>query len=305
VKTSLDHLPEGKRRELARVVEILFAEFEDALKGRNAPHRKAGRILKIILFGSYARGDWVDDPKGGYKSDYDLLVVVNHEELTDLAEYWGKADDHLLRAYQIAHELTAPANFVVHALTDVNAQLKRGRPFFVDIVRDSVALYEAPDNLFEHAEPLSPQDALSEARGYYDQWFESAVGFLDTAGYAAREKRPKEAAFLLHQATERFYHCLLLVLTLYSPKSHKLNFLRSQAERLAPAMIKAWPRDTRFAQRAWELLRQAYVNARYSPQYRISAEELAWLIERIGVLQTLVAAACDEHLSVLRDRAAI
>jgi hypothetical protein len=30
VKTSLDHLPDAKRRELARIVEILFAEFEDA-----------------------------------------------------------------------------------------------------------------------------------------------------------------------------------------------------------------------------------------------------------------------------------
>jgi uncharacterized protein len=148
-------------------VEILFAEFEDALKGRTAPHRKAGRILKIILFGSYARGDWVSDPVGGYKSDYDLLVVVNHEELTDLSDYWGAADDHLLRAYQIDHTLTAPANFIVHALTDVNAQLKRGRPFFVDIVRDGIALYEAPDHPFEHAEPLSEEDARKEARDYF------------------------------------------------------------------------------------------------------------------------------------------
>jgi predicted nucleotidyltransferase len=128
VKTSLEHLPEAKRRELACVVEILFSEFEDALKGRNAPHRKAGRILKVILFGSYARGDWVDDPIGGYKSDYDLLVVMNHEELADLAEYWGPADDHLLREYQIAKRLTAPANFIVHSMTDVNRQLKKGRP---------------------------------------------------------------------------------------------------------------------------------------------------------------------------------
>ena len=70
MRTDLDHLPEAKRRELQLVVEILFAEFEDALKGRNAPHRKAGRILKVILYGSYARGDWVSDPKGGYVSDF-------------------------------------------------------------------------------------------------------------------------------------------------------------------------------------------------------------------------------------------
>ena len=297
MKTSLDHLPDAKRRELARIVEILFAEFEDALKGRNAPHRKAGRILKIILFGSYARGDWVDDPKGGYKSDYDLLVVVNHEELADLAEYWGKADDHLLRAYQIAHELTAPANFIVHDLTDVNKQLKRGRPFFVDIVRDGIALYEAPDHPLEHAEPLSPQAALKEAQGYFDQWFKSAEGFTRNAGYAVNDEDYKLAAFLLHQATERLYHSVQLVLTLYSPKSHKLNFLRSQAERLAPQLVAAWPRESRFEQRCWELLRRAYVDARYSPHYKITADELAWIGERAGVLRGLVEGVCRDHLS--------
>jgi len=297
VKTSLDHLPDAKRRELARIVEILFAEFEDALKGRNAPHRKAGRILKIILFGSYARGDWVDDPKGGYKSDYDLLVVVNHEELADLAEYWGKADDHLLRAYQIAHELTAPANFIVHDLTDVNKQLKRGRPFFVDIVRDGIALYEAPDHPLEHAEPLSAEEARKEAQKYFDEWFSTAVEFAAGAEFHRERGVGKLAAFNLHQATERLYHCLLLVLTLYSPKSHKLNFLRSQAERLAPQLVAAWPRESRFEQRCWELLRRAYVDARYSPHYKITADELAWIGERAGVLRGLVEGVCRDHLS--------
>jgi predicted nucleotidyltransferase/HEPN domain-containing protein len=296
VKTSLDHLPDAKRRELTRVVEILFAEFEDALKGRNAPHRKQGRILKIILFGSYARGDWVDDPKGGYKSDYDLLVVTNHEELTDLQEYWGAADDHLLRAYQIDHALTAPANFIVHALTDVNQQLKRGRPFFADIVRDGIVLYEAPDHPFEHPEPLSAEEALKEARGYFEQWYNGAENFRLAAEFLISKDAPKEAAFQLHQATERLYHCVLLVLTLYSPKSHKLNFLRSQAERLVPLVIAAWPRDTRFEQRAWELLRRAYVDARYSPHYKISAAELAWLVERVAILQETVRLICEEHL---------
>ena len=302
MKTSLDHLPDAKRHELERIQKILFDEFEDALAGRNAPHRKAGRILKVVLFGSYARGDWVDDPKSGYKSDYDLLVVVNHEELADLAEYWGPADDHLLREYQIAQRLTAPANFIVHALADVNQQLKRGRPFFVDIVRDGIALYDAPDHPFEQPQILSPTDVLAEAQGHFDQWIESAERYRQNGEDNATRGWGKEAAFLLHQATERLYHGVLLVLTLYSPKSHKLNFLRSQAERLVPALIDAWPRESRADKRAWELLRRAYVDARYSPHYRISAEELAWLSERIGVLQALVKQVCEAHLQSLRER---
>jgi predicted nucleotidyltransferase len=136
----LDHLPLVKRYELELVTRILFAEFEDALKGRDAPHPKAGHILKLVLFGSCARGEWVADPVGGYFSDYDLLVVVNDDDLADVMEYWRGADDRLLQEQTITGRLRTPTNLIVHSLTDVNRQLKRGRPFFVDIVCDGIAL---------------------------------------------------------------------------------------------------------------------------------------------------------------------
>src|ERR1700751_1134195 len=106
---SLDHLPESKRRELDRLLEILFRAFEDATQNRAA--RKRGRILKIVLFGSYARGDWVDDPIGGYKSDYDLLIVVDNEALTETADYWLRAQKQPPRALEVPHALTAAAPF--------------------------------------------------------------------------------------------------------------------------------------------------------------------------------------------------
>jgi predicted nucleotidyltransferase/HEPN domain-containing protein len=300
MRTSLDHLPEAKRRELARVVEILFAEFEDVVAGATMPHKRQGRILKIVLFGSHARGDWVNDPDGGYVSDYDLLVVVNHEKLTQVLEYWTKAEDHLMREYAIAHRLTAPVNFIVHSLTDVNKKLTKGRPFFVDIARDGIALYESPNSSFDQPEALSADEALREAQDNFEDWFQSACRFFTNANDNIGHGWSKEAAFLLHQATERLYHCVLLVLTLYSHKSHRLNILRSQSEQHDARLAAAWPRDTKFQQRCFELLRRAYVDARYSPHYQISAEELAWLAERITLLQDLVRAVCEEHLAALR-----
>jgi hypothetical protein len=56
MKTSIDHLPENKQEELARVVEIPHAEFEDALTESNANGKKSGRIVKIILFGPQRLG---------------------------------------------------------------------------------------------------------------------------------------------------------------------------------------------------------------------------------------------------------
>jgi predicted nucleotidyltransferase/HEPN domain-containing protein len=296
MKIGLDHLPEGKQRELALAVRILFEEFE-AVRGRASQQwKKSGRILKVVLYGSYARGDWVDDPVGGYKSDYDILVVVSDERLTDVVDFWSVADDRLLRETSISKSLSAPVNFIVHSLMGVNDQLERGRPFFIDIVEHGVALYEAEGYALASPRKLSPEAAKAEAQVHFDRWFAGASEFLATAKFTQGEGWKNRSAFLLHQATEQLYHCVLLVLTLYSPKSHKLNFLRSQAEQIAPDLIEAWPREGKFERRAFELLRQAYVNARYSPHYKISEKELAWLTERVAVLRQLVERACRERL---------
>jgi predicted nucleotidyltransferase/HEPN domain-containing protein len=296
MKTDLDHLPSTKQRELAHVVRVLFEEFEKATNKSNGFGKQA-RIFKIVLYGSYARGDWVDDPIGGYHSDYDILIVVSHDKLTDVVDYWSAAEDRLMRELTIAKAISAPVSFIVHTLKDVNRQLDHGRPFFVDIVRQGIALYEAEGFPFVAPRNLPEEEARKEAQAYFDKWFPSADAFKRMAEAARSSGDRNEAAFVLHQATERLYHCTLLTLTLYSPKSHKLSFLRSHAEEVAPELIAAWPRADKVSRRRFELLRQAYVNARYSPQYGISDEELRWLGECIDDLQSLVKTVCERRLS--------
>ncbi|MGH6616681.1 HEPN domain-containing protein [Sphingomonas sp.] len=301
MRTDLDHLPDRKRRDLERIVQILFAEFEDATALATQKWKKQGRILKVILYGSYARGDWVEDPVGGYYSDYDILVVVSDERLTDPAEYWAKADDHLVREVTISKQIGAPVAFIAHSFADVNDQLIHGRSFFIDAIEQGITLYEAEGYPFAAPQPLTEEAARSEAQHHFDRWFNVAQRSVRTFRLQRAEGDDEywrnKAAFELHQAAEQLYHCVLLTLTLYSPKSHKLNFLRAQAEPLVHELISVWPRDTKFGRRCFELLQQAYVNARYSPHYKITPEELEWLAERVELLQKLVKEACERRLA--------
>lgn len=301
MRNDLDHLPAAKQQELHEVVRILFEEFAAAIGETTAPWKKQARILKVILYGSYARGDWVDDPIGGYKSDYDILVVVNDERLTDVVDYWASAEDRLMREVTITGSLSAPVGFIVHCFKDVNKKLEQGRPFFVDIAKQGIALYEAEGFGLTTPCKLPPAEAHAEAQGYFDEWFPGALRRIRTFEMEKREADAdpewrRDAAFTLHQAVERLYHCTMLVLTLYSPKSHKLNFLRGHAEEIAPELINAWPRDDKFSRRCFELLRQAYVNARYSPHFKVTEEELGWLGERVAILQELVKSVCESRL---------
>src|SRR3546814_16445551 len=92
----------------------------------------------------------------------------------------------------------------------------------------------------------------------------------------------KDAAFDTHQATERLYHCVLLVCTFYTPHVHNLGFLRTQAERIDTRLADAWPRELKADRKHFEKLREAYMQARYSKPYRIPAAEMRWTGERVA-----------------------
>jgi predicted nucleotidyltransferase/HEPN domain-containing protein len=306
MRTDLDHLPPAKQRELERVVRLLFEEFEEARALATQEWKKKGRILKIILYGSYARGNWVDEPHTakGYQSDYDLLIIVNDQRLTDRVHYWARAEEQLNRELAITKTLKTPVNFIVHTLHEVNDGLAHGRFFFMDVARDGIALYQSDDSELAEPKPKTPAQALAMAKEYYEEWFPAAAGMLETARFSQAEGRLKDAAFLMHQATERLYHCVLLVCTFYTPHVHNLGFLRTQAERLDRRLAQVWPKETRKERAMFEKLKDAYVKARYSKHYRISAEELAWLSARVEELGQVVQAICMERIDSLEQSAA-
>ena len=72
---------------------------------------------------------------------------------------------------------------------------------------------------------------------------------------------------------------------------------------MEPRLKPVWPRAGKFERRCFELLREAYVKARYSREYRVTAEELEWLGERVAVLRDLVQSLCQERIETLAKAA--
>lgn len=305
MRTDLDHLPPAKQRELERVVQILFEEFEERIALGTQDWKRKGRIRKIILYGSYARGNWVDEPHTakGYQSDFDLLIIVSDRRLTDRVEYWAKADDRLIRELSITKTLRTPVNFIVHSLDEVNDGLAQGRYFFIDIAHEGIALYQSDETDLPEPQPKTPGQALAMAQEYFEEWYPAATGREKLAKYAAAEGMLKHAAFEFHQAVENLYHCVLLVCTFYTPHVHNLAFLRTQAERIDRRLVDVWPQASRRDRALFEKLKAAYVKARYSKHYRISEDELAWLGERVEELAQVVQMVCSDRIAMLEAQA--
>ncbi|CAH0356986.1 nucleotidyltransferase and HEPN domain-containing protein [Sphingobium sp. CECT 9361] len=305
MRSDLDHLPANKQRELECVLQLIFEEFTENFARASHEWKKKGRILKVILYGSYARGSWVDEPHTakGYQSDYDLLIIVNDKRLTDRIKYWARVDDRLMREYGITAKLKTPVNFIVHTLGEVNDGLAHGRYFFMDVARDGIALYESDNTELHQPKPKTPHAALDMAKEYFEEWMPLATSAQKGFQFFVSQKEWRDAAFILHQATERLYHCVLLAVTFYTPHVHNLAFLRTQAERLDARLTHVWPSDNRKQRALFEKLKEAYVKARYSKHYRISAEELAWLGEQVEELSRVVEEICLERIAQLEQTA--
>ena len=301
---NLDHLPERQQEELEAVVGHLLRGFDAAVAGGTQGWRRNAKIYKIILFGSYARGDFVDAPETGYQSDFDILVVVSDDKLTDVTEYWWETEQ------KIAHDpkIGRIVNLIVHSQGEINEALDGGQFFFREVIDQGIALYEVPGHAFHPLKPLTPQEGLNLAASHFTKQSKSVrtslVRAADAIARGYEDDWPQKAAFDLHQATEAAYIAVLLVIGFYSPRSHNIKFLRTQAEVRSPDLASAWPRETRAERKPFDKLKRAYVEARYNQDtYKITTEELLALKASVEGLVALVRTTCEAALDQLRDAA--
>ena len=68
-------------------------------------------------------------------------------------------------------------------------------------------------------------------------------------------------------------------------------------------LIDAWPGDRRRFRTWFELLKRAYVEARYSEHYEITEEQLKWLGACVEHLRSLTDQICRDRLAHLAEAA--
>ena len=279
MKTSLDHLPQEKRDDLDLACGIIREEFD---------------VDMIILFGSYARGDWVEElrPDGLYKyqSDFDILSLTDKKSAKKHGK-WKRVRDHLW------HVLSTRVTLIHESLGYFNQQLSDGRYFYLDVKKEGIVLYDSGKHARLHEpRPLTSEEYQRKAQDYFDYWFKSGERFVAYHETALSQENWSDAAFLLHQATERFYGALLLVLTDYKPKTHDLDDLGTLVAGRDPTLLGVFPQGTKEERDRFQLLRRAYVDARYKMDYRIAREELEWLAGRVDKLRDLTRQICTRKI---------
>jgi len=285
MKKSLSHLPKEKQTELMLITE----KIRDLV-----PQAEI-----IFLFGSYARGDWVDGPhiqgRGRLtirkKSDYDICVVTHFDYTARDTALWDKVKAELAKM-----DLSALVRIIPREIDFVNYKLQQGQYFFTEICEQGIILYDSEEVELSDRKELDPIETKQIAQETFDEVFEKAKNFYTLFGTAFEKKMYKEAAFLLHQAVEHAYKTVLLIFGGECPLEHHLDVLGDLAADYRPQLKGIIPRQTDEEKELFELLDYAYIGARYDRAYKITKEQLEQLAPCVKKLHEVTKAVCEKKI---------
>jgi uncharacterized protein len=285
MKRSTAHLPDRKRQELKRIAETIVEAVPS--------------VQMVILFGSHARGDWVEDcyEKDGriyeYSSDYDILVITETYTIADKLSLWSRVERRI-REPEISKTWTT---LIAHDIEYVNRRLSKSAYFFADIKKEGICLYSSGKHRLAPLKQPDPRDRLGRAKVNFEYWYKTAKSFFRQYLHAIDDSDYNIAAFDLHQAVENLYHALLLVFTGYKPKLHDLEKLGRLTGGFGKELLIIFPSTTEEERNRFRLLKKAYIEARYEPAYRIEKEDLEYLSDRVRKLQEAVKLLCEQRIA--------
>jgi uncharacterized protein len=283
MKKSIGHLPEVKQRELLQITKTIVEMVPST--------------QMIILYGSFARGTWVADRVGEhrmmyeYLSDFDIMVVTEDKTSARSDKLWQQVDDRLTDAHR-----RTPISVIAHYMDEVNRKIEDGYYFFLDVKKEGILLFDTGRFQLSSPKELDPAKRQAVAQSDFEHWYEKAKRFFANSMFSLSNDWYEEAAFLLHQSAEHAYHAVLLVFTGYKPKIHNLSKLGRRVAHIDPAFGEIFPKKTAEQKRIFNLLRDAYVEARYRKTYTISKEELQYLLPLVENLHALVQRICEKKI---------
>jgi len=272
-------LPESIQRDLDIIVGEILIEFET-------------KILMIWLFGSYARGDAVNDrrvdPETGvvseYYSDIDILAICHGRHIAHRSTRWANLRGRLSNHPELSRS--------VHLLNDykkrVNMALKNNEYFYADVVKEGIVLYNPNYMILNGPSKLDPKVRREYAIRYHNKFYQRADASRRTIMLHYQLGDLASCMHNLHQMTERLYYCYLLVFTHYKPRTHNLKELRYSVAQLDTHIQTLFPLETEAQQAQHKFLISSYVDARYNVNYHVEREQVEAYIEQIGAFQAWV-----------------
>ena len=288
MKKSIAYLPATNQADFRHIADAIMTRIK--------------QTEMIILFGSYARNDFVVYDERfefgklqSYLSDYDILVVTSGisdgvatkalDNIEDL--YYSKAQDP---------DKQPPLQFISTDVKKLNKELSEGRYFYTQIKQEGVVLYNSGRFDLARRRKLNYSEIKQQAEEYFNDKYQRGRSFLKGGVFYMIEADYKMSSFMLHQACENFFYTIRLVFTLQNSKQHNLSKLLNSVKKYSQELINLFPQNSPEEVRLFNLIKAAYVNGRYDPDFIVTKEDIEALMPKVEMLGEVTKRICEERI---------
>lgn len=309
MKKSVKYLPREKQEDLKYIVSMILERIP--------------RTEMIILYGSYATGKYVEFDRRvefgirtTYMSDYDILVVTSGAKDKEVGQKLDNIEEIYYKTHNIGDILhvgetgnteaiyyqnpdkQTPIQFINDDIKKLNRDLSDGRYFYSQVKEEGILLYNSGRFTLERRRKLRYKEIKRQAEEYFKEKYENALNFFDNAKYNYNKGAYKMSSFMLHQTFENLFYAVRLVYTLENNKMHNLVKLLASVRKYSDEFEKIFfPGRTDDEKRLFNLVKAAYVEARYNAGFVVTKADVKFLMSVAEQLFGLVKKLCDERIA--------
>ncbi len=275
-------LPSESTSHQARIIEIT-----DIITATS------DNIVLVILFGPFARGDFVAN------SDYNFLILTkdkkyaNKNRANKLCKRINDAINNRIK------DKTHRFHLTIEPIDYANSWTNPKKYFFADIKREGILLYDSGESELLRLPGLeiSSETRIKSANINYNHLLDKSNDFMKYFQFGIDHGNLNGAAFNLHQAAETLFNCTILVFNGYEPRTHDLLELNKLCSANSNQFLNVFLNNTPEEKRSFDLLRKSYIKSRYDKKYEINRKQLEYLSDRVRILMEIVISVCSQRIN--------
>ncbi len=276
----LSHLPPERIADLEQITQKILDTH---------------RVDIIMLFGSYARGDFKTErgKEQGKKSDFDILIVT--EDGTRKKQVVAKLRGAFKDMEIVVQTLVVP----IHV---VNKALEENQYFYSDIKKEGIELFNSGRYDFASFKGLSPTRRREIAEADFEEWYVGAVDAFKGFEFYVEGKKFGWASFMLQQSIEMCYTTIEMVFSHYNPHEHNLFALRDRCVRFHPRLKGVFHYGNEEHKKLFDQLNYAYIGGRYrnEKEFPVDMDKIEFWKQETESFLKLTEEICLERIEGFR-----
>ena len=276
----LKHLPSERISDLEQITQTII---------------DTQRVQIILLFGSYARGDYKSKRGAvqGKKSDFDILIVT--EDSASKRKVVGE-----LRNAFTDSEIVVQPLFVT--INTVNQALEENQYFYSDIKKEGIVLYNSGRFDFTTFKGLSATRRREIAEADFKEWFGDANESWKLFDYCIKENLLRKASFNLQQTIEMCYTAIEMVFSHYNTHEHNLIALRDKNVKYHVRLKGVFHYDDEEKKKLFDQLNYAYIGGRYKneKEFPVDMDKIEFWKQETEMFLKLTEEICLERIEAFK-----